>query len=100
MTTAVGNLIIVSNRGPNDFVWESDHWVVRPSSGGLVSMIDPLARQADVSWFCCVSESPSASEARPELFTTAADQSDPEHHIAPVPLPSRIYQDYYGAISE
>ena len=25
-----GNLIIVSNRGPNDFVWQDDRWVVRP----------------------------------------------------------------------
>ncbi|HVF73118.1 MAG TPA: trehalose-6-phosphate synthase [Chthoniobacterales bacterium] len=98
-TSAAGNLIIVANRGPNDFVWEDDHWVLRPSSGGLVSMIDPLARQPDVSWFCCVSESLSASEAREALFMTAADQADPEHHIVPVPLPKRIYQDYYGAIS-
>ncbi len=44
---SAGNLIIVSNRGPNDFVWQDDHWVVRPASGGLVSMIDPLARQPD-----------------------------------------------------
>lgn len=94
-----GNLIIVSNRGPNDFVWQSGQWELRPASGGLVSMIDPLARQPDVSWFCCVSESPSASEARAALFTTAADQTDPEHHIVPVPLPTRIYQAYYGAIS-
>jgi trehalose 6-phosphate synthase len=94
-----GNLIIVSNRGPNDFVWDKDHWAVRPSSGGLVSMIDPLAREADVSWFCCVSEPLSAADERDELFTTAADQTDPEHHIVPVPLPSRVYKDYYGAIS-
>src|SRR5258708_8863552 len=62
-------------------------------------MTEPLARQPDVSWFCCVSEPPSASEARAALYTTAADQADPEHHIVPVPLPSRIYQAYYGAIS-
>ena len=99
MTSPAGNLIIVSNRGPNDFVWEKDHWAVRPSSGGLVSMIDPLARQTDVTWFCCVSEPPSASDEREGLFTTAADQTDPEHHIVPVPLPSRIYKDYYGSIS-
>jgi trehalose 6-phosphate synthase len=99
MTTSAGNLIIVSNRGPNDFVWEEDHWLVRPASGGLVSMIDPLARQSDVTWFCCVSEPLSASEGRDGLFTTAADQADPAHHIIPVPLPARIYQDYYGAIS-
>ncbi|HMJ05617.1 MAG TPA: trehalose-6-phosphate synthase [Chthoniobacterales bacterium] len=94
-----GDLIIVSNRGPNDFVWQDDRWVVRSASGGLVSMIDPLARQANVTWFCCVSEPPATSESRAELFTTAADQTDPEHHIVPVPLPAQVYQDYYGAIS-
>lgn len=93
------NLIIISNRGPNDFVWQDDRWVVRAASGGLVSMLDPLARQPDVTWFCCVSESPSAKEARATLFTTAADQAGPDHHIVPVPLPARIYQAYYGAIS-
>jgi trehalose-6-phosphate synthase len=96
---SAGNLIIVSNRGPNDFVWQDDHWVVRPASDGLVSMIDPLARQPDVTWFCCVSEAPPASESRAALFTTAADQTGPEHHIVPVPLPSKIYQAYYGTIS-
>jgi trehalose 6-phosphate synthase len=99
MTNADGNLIIVSNRGANDFVWKDEHWELRSSSGGLVSMIDPLARQSDVTWFCCVSEPPAATEEREELFTTAADQTDPEHHIVPVPVPSRIYRDYYGAIS-
>src|SRR5438477_12203921 len=95
---SAGNLNIVSNRGPNDFVWQEDHWVVRPASGGLVSMLDPLARQSHVTWFCCVSEPPPATEARDDLFTTAMDQADPEHNIVPVPLPSRIYRDYYGAI--
>ncbi|MBV9007557.1 MAG: trehalose-6-phosphate synthase [Verrucomicrobia bacterium] len=99
MTGKNGNIIIVSNRGPNDFVWKDDHWDVRPASGGLVSMIDPLARQNDVTWFCCVSEPPPAAEARDELYTTASDQADPEHHIVPVPVPSRVYKDYYGAIS-
>jgi trehalose 6-phosphate synthase len=94
-----GNLIIVSNRGPNDFVWRDNSWVVRSATGGLVSMIDPLARQPNVTWFCCVSEPPPSSESRAELFTTAADQTNPEHHVVPVPLPSRIYQAYYGAIS-
>lgn len=92
-------LIIVSNRGPNDFVWRENHWEVRKASGGLVSMIDPLARRPDVTWFCCVSEPPTTEEAREELFTTAVDQTDPQHHIVPVPLPSKIYQAYYGAIS-
>ncbi len=92
-------LIIVSNRGPNDFVWRENRWEVRAASGGLVSMIDPLARRRDVTWFCCVSEPPTTDEARAALFTTAADQTDPEHQIVPVPLPSKIYQAYYGAIS-
>ena len=94
MPDATAKLIIVSNRGPNDFVWRENHWEVRKASGGLVSMIDPLARRPDVTWFCCVSESPRTEEARAELFTTAADQTDPEHDIVPVPLPSKIYQAY------
>jgi trehalose 6-phosphate synthase len=98
-TNHAGDLIIVSNRGPNDFVWQDDRWVVRSASGGLVSMIDPLARQPNVTWFCCVSEPPETGDAREELFTTAADQTDPAHHIVPVPLPSKVYQDYYGTIS-
>jgi len=95
----VGRIVLISNRGPNDFVWQEDRWIPKPASGGLVSMIDPLARRPDVAWFCCVSEPPGASEARASLFTTAADQTDPEHHIVPVPLPARVYQAYYGAIS-
>ncbi len=94
-----GDLVIVSNRGPNDFVWENERWIVRAASGGLVSMIDPLARQPHVTWFCCVSEQTRTSESRAELLTTAADQTDPEHNIIPVPLPRQVYQDYYGAIS-
>jgi uncharacterized NAD(P)/FAD-binding protein YdhS/trehalose-6-phosphate synthase len=92
-------IVLISNRGPNDFVWQKDRWVPKPASGGLVSMIDPLARQPNVAWFCCVSEPPAANESRSSLYTTAADQTDPAHHIVPVPLPARIYQDYYGAIS-
>jgi trehalose 6-phosphate synthase len=95
----VGSIVLISNRGPNDFVWQQDRWVPKPASGGLVSMIDPLARRPDVAWFCCVSEPPDASEARASLFTTAADQTDPDLHIVPVPLPAWVYQAYYGAIS-
>ena len=97
--SSLGSIVLISNRGPNDFVWQQDRWVPKPSSGGLVSMIDPLARRPDVAWFCCVSEPPDASEARASLYTTAEDQTDPELHIVPVPLPARVYQAYYGAIS-
>jgi uncharacterized NAD(P)/FAD-binding protein YdhS/trehalose-6-phosphate synthase len=94
------NLVIISNRGPNDFVWQDEQWVPRSSSGGLVSMIAPLARSSDVTWFCCVSEPPDASDARTALYTTAADQTaESEMHIVPVPMPARIYNAYYGAIS-
>jgi trehalose-6-phosphate synthase len=60
---SAGSIVLISNRGPNDFVWQQDRWVPKPASGGLVSMIDPLARRPDVAWFCCVSEPPDASEA-------------------------------------
>ena len=97
--STAGSIVLISNRGPNDFVWQQDRWVPKPASGGLVSMIDPLARRPDVAWFCCVSEPPDASEARASLFTTAADQTDPALHLVPVPLPAPVYQAYYGAIS-
>src|SRR6266496_3487259 len=93
------DIIIVANRGPNDFVWENDGWVTRTASGGLVSMLTPLAREPHVAWFCCVSEPPDAQVARQGLFTTAADQTDPRLHVVPVPLPADIYHAYYGQIS-
>ena len=51
------SLIIVANRGPNDFVWQEGAWVTRPASGGLVSMLEPLARRPDVSSGSAVSPS-------------------------------------------
>lgn len=91
--------VIIANRGPNDFVWQESGWTIRPASGGLVSMLEPLARQPDVAWLCCVSEPPGAEEAREGLFTTAADETDPNLHVLPVPVPARQYHAYYGLIS-
>ncbi len=92
-------IVIVSNRGPKDFVWAEDRWVARPASGGLVSMLSPLAREQGVVWFCCVSEPPSAKQAEHGLFTTAADQQDEGLHVVPVPVPAETYHAYYGQIS-
>ncbi len=92
-------IIIVANRGPNDFVWQDGRWVTRGATGGVVSLLTPLARQENVAWFCCVSEPPDAEEARHGLFTTAADQTDPRLHVVPVPLPAAMYHAYYGMVS-
>ena len=92
-------IVIVANRGPNDFVWKNGTWVTRTAAGGLVSMLTPLARRANVAWFCCVSEPPDAQEARHGLYTTAADQTDPRLHVVPVPVPAATYHAYYGQIS-
>ena len=89
----------MANRGPNDFVWQDGAWVTRTATGGLVSMLTPLARRSNVAWFCCVSEPPDATLARSGLFTTAADQTDPRLHVVPVPLPADTYHAYYGQIS-
>jgi trehalose 6-phosphate synthase len=94
-----GEIAIVSNRGPHDFVWEGDTWITKPAAGGLVSMLEPLARRPGVSWYCCVSEPPAAEESREALFTTAADQTDPELNVVPVPVPASVYRSYYGMIS-
>ncbi len=92
-------VVIVSNRGPNDFVWDGGAWQTRRATGGLVSMLEPLARRPDVVWFCCVSEPPDAAPDRQGLFTTAADQADPGLHVVPVPVPADVYHAYYGQIS-
>lgn len=92
-------IVIVANRGPNDFVYRDGKWVTRPAAGGLVSMLAPLARQPNVAWFCCVSEPPDAVQARRGLFTTAIEQTDPRLHIEPVLLPAAEYHAYYGLIS-
>jgi trehalose 6-phosphate synthase len=92
-------IVIVANRGPNDFVWQDGAWVTRTATGGLVSMLTPLARRSNVAWFCCVSEPPDAQLARSGLFTTAADQIDQRLHVIPVPLPADTYHAYYGQIS-
>jgi trehalose 6-phosphate synthase len=97
--SAPSGIVIVANRGPNDFVWQDGAWVTRTATGGLVSMLTPLARRASVSWFCCVSEPPDAQQAREGLYTTAADQTDPRLHVVPVPLPAATFNAYYGQIS-
>jgi trehalose 6-phosphate synthase len=98
-SSARSGIVIVANRGPNDFVWQDGAWVTRTATGGLVSMLTPLARRSNVAWFCCVSEPPDAQLARHGLFTTAADQTDPRLHVVPVPLPADTYHAYYGQIS-
>ncbi len=93
------NIVVVANRGPNDFVWKDGAWITRNATGGLVSMLTPLARQPGVAWFCCVSEPPDAEQTRQGLFTTAADQVDPRLHVVPVPVPAAMYHAYYGLVS-
>ena len=92
-------VVVVANRGPRDFVWKDGRWTTQTSTGGLVSLLTPLARRPDVVWFCCVSEPPDAYRAREGLFTTAADQHDSRLHVSPLPLPVDVYQQYYGQIS-
>jgi trehalose 6-phosphate synthase len=99
LTSSRSGIVIVANRGPNDFVWQDGAWVTRTATGGLVSMLTPLARRSNVAWFCCVSEPPDATLARSGLFTTAADQTDPRLHVIPVPMPADTYHAYYGQIS-
>jgi trehalose 6-phosphate synthase len=97
--TRAGRTLVIANRGPNDFVWDGSGWTTRPGSGGLVSLLTPFARRAHVTWVCCVSEPPDAALERGSLFMTAADQTDPDIDVLPVPMPAPMYRDYYGRIS-
>jgi trehalose 6-phosphate synthase len=99
LSTPRPGIVIVANRGPNDFVWQDGAWVTRTATGGLVSMLTPLARRASVAWFCCVSEPPDAQQAREGLYTTAVDQTDSRLHVVPVPVPAETYHAYYGQLS-
>src|SRR5260370_25613421 len=92
-------VVIVANRGPNDFVWDDGAWRTRRATGGIVSMLEAIAKRPDVAWFCCVSEPPDAAHDRQGLFTTAVDQADPGLHVVPVPVPADVYHAYYGQIS-
>jgi trehalose 6-phosphate synthase len=95
----IGRTLVIANRGPNDFVWDGSGWTTRPGTGGLVSLLAPFARKAQVTWVCCVSEPPDAALERGSLFMTAADQTDPDIDVLPVPMPATMYRDYYGRIS-
>src|SRR5260370_38452062 len=70
-------VVIVANRGPNDFVWDDGAWRTRRATGGLVSMLEPIAKRPDVAWFCCVSEPPDAPHDRQGPFTPAGSPADP-----------------------
>lgn len=94
-----GTIAIISHRGPHNFVWEDNRWVARPGEGGIVAMLEPLARQPNVAWFCCVSEPAGVEGDQAALLTTAADQIDSDLNVVPVPLPAEIYWDYCAAIS-
>ena len=74
-------IVIIANRGPHDFVWEDGKWIAKAASGGLLSMIEPLARQPNVAWFCCVSEPPGSEAERDALYVTAKDQTDPDLNV-------------------
>jgi trehalose-6-phosphate synthase len=97
--TDEGTVVIIANRGPHDFVREDGQWVAKVATGGLMSMIEPLARQPNVAWFCCVSEPPGSEAERDALYTTAKIRPIQDLNVVPVPLPASLYQDYYGEIS-
>src|SRR5260370_37272944 len=87
-------VVIVANRGPNDFVWDDGAWRTRRATGGLVSMLEPIAKRPDVAWFCCVSEPPDAAHDRQGLLTPAPDQPDPGLPVLPRSLAAALSPAY------
>ena len=79
--------VIVSNRGPRDFVWNDHHWVAKPASGGLVSMLSPLASQAGVVWFATAGQAVDWFRWR-RAIRFSLEQGSPHVHVeAPTPSP-------------
>lgn len=91
-------LVVISNRGPVDFVWQDRGWQPRPAAGGLSSMLRPLARDLGLVWACCVAEPAEARPARAGLDRAARAAMD-GLPILPVPIDAEVYEGYYSRVS-
>ena len=97
---AEARVVIVANRGPNDFVWEDGSWVTRTASGGLVSMLTPLARRAGRRLvLLCLRAARRAAGARRACSRRRPIRPIPACTSSPCRFPADVYHAYYGQIS-
>ena len=83
MNTTTSSLVVVSNRGPQR--WVEDRWA--PSSGGLVTALDPVLRERGGVWV-------SAAESN-----QAPDPPDLGYTQALVRLPDAVREGFYTSVA-
>ena len=88
-------LVIVSNRLPLSFAEEDGHLVAKPSSGGLISALEPLLKEHGGLWV-----GSAGTEDSPEIhrqLEAASQQHD--YNYAPVFLTAEEQANYYEGFS-
>lgn len=91
-------LVVISNRGPVGLRWEGQTWHSSPAGGGLASMLTPLAREAGLTWMCCVGEPAEARQSPVPLDVIAAEANGPIR-VVPITIPEQMYDAYYNSVS-
>ena len=92
---ATRRLVIVSNRIPLSFVEEGGHLTAKPSSGGLVSALDPLLAEHGGLWVGSAGTQDSP-EIHRQLEAAAAQQN---YRFAPLFLTENEQANYYEGFS-
>lgn len=95
MTPALGRLIVVSNRLPVSVVPVDGRMKAQPSSGGLVSALEPLLREQGGTWVGSLGGSNSTEIHRLLASTTRGYK----HRLSPVFLTEEEYRMFYLGFS-
>lgn len=95
MTPAQGRLIVVSNRLPVSIVSIRGHLKERPSSGGLVSALEPLLDEQGGTWV----GSPGGNNSPEAHRLLASATRGHKHHFHPVFVTEEEYRNFYLGFS-
>ncbi|MCK4573699.1 MAG: trehalose-6-phosphate synthase [candidate division Zixibacteria bacterium] len=88
-------LLIVSNRLPVNISGAEDDWTIHPSSGGLITALEPLVRRCRGTWLGwpgCSSEAPLSG-----LLREFSDRQ--EYTLKPVVISEEEIEKYYLGFS-
>src|SRR5690348_4138797 len=90
-------LLIASNRGPVEFsVAEDGTLTAKRGSGGLVTALGAVSRFAQVTWIASAMTEGDHAFARTD--PRARPYGEDRMQIRFVPLPRKVYQQYYNGI--
>ncbi len=93
-------LMIVSNRGPFDFVELEDGFVQRRGAGGLVTVLSPVGRFIQPVWIAAArSEGDRRLAAEHGGEPVLVEEGDASYRLGFVDLPPEVYDGYYNVIA-